>query len=87
MSCSFKQNHKSLDRDYPQLAQVGSVFVYVNKKTTLQIVQTATVTILDMISNIGGTLGLFCGVSILSVVEALYWAGLIFLAKFQSKKD
>jgi len=27
-----------------------------------------------MISNIGGTLGLFCGFSLLSGVEAIYWA-------------
>ena len=38
-------------------------------------VSTATVTIIDMISNIGGTLGLFSGFSILSGVELLYWAG------------
>ena len=37
-------------------------------------VVTATVTLVDMISNIGGTLGLCCGLSVLSVVEAVYWA-------------
>jgi len=35
--------------------------------------RTATVTLVDMISNIGGTLGLFCGFSLLSGVEAIYW--------------
>ncbi len=49
--------------------------VYIDKKSTLKIVLTATVTIIDMISNIGGTLGLFCGVSILSMAEIIYWAG------------
>ena len=42
---------------------------------------TATVTVIDMISNIGGILGLFSGVSVLSLAEAIYWAG-----KFVSKK-
>ena len=27
-----------------------------------------------MISNIGGTLGLFCGFSIISALEVVYWA-------------
>ncbi len=40
----------------------------------MQIVQTATATTIDMISNIGGTLGLFCGFSLLSGVEIVYWA-------------
>ena len=34
---------------------------------------TAAATAVDVISNIGGTLGLFCGISILSVVEMGYW--------------
>ena len=49
--------------------------VYMEKKTTLKIVMTATVTAMDMISNIGGTLGLFCGFSLLSGVEILHWMG------------
>lgn len=48
--------------------------LYIHRKTTMKIVMTATVTIIDMISNIGGTLGLFSGLSILSGVELLYWA-------------
>ena len=39
----------------------------------MKIVETATVTAVDMISNIGGTLGLFTGFSLLSGVEILYW--------------
>ncbi len=49
--------------------------VYVDRHTTLEVVATATVTVIDMIANIGGTLGLFSGFSILSAVELLYWAG------------
>ncbi|TRY80058.1 hypothetical protein TCAL_06773, partial [Tigriopus californicus] len=43
------------------------------RRTALRILKTATVTFIDMLSNIGGTLGLFCGFSILSGVEILYW--------------
>ncbi len=63
---------------------IESIFlvnVWVSKKTTLEMIMTATVTLIDMISNIGGTLGLFCGVSILSGVEILYWAGQIIMGK------
>ncbi len=54
--------------------------VYLDRPKTTVIVQTATVTLVDMISNIGGTLGLFCGFSILSAVEVVYWAGKSLLA-------
>ncbi len=53
----------------------GIIVLFGEQKVTLQIIQTATVTIVDMISNIGGTLGLFCGFSILSLVEVAYWMG------------
>ncbi len=59
---------------------VGLVSVFINKKATLNVVMTATVTVIDMISNIGGTLGLFCGFSILSAAEIVYWIG-VMLAK------
>ena len=48
--------------------------VFISSKSTLCVVQTATVTAMDIISNIGGTLGLFTGVSLLSAVEIFYWA-------------
>ncbi len=66
-----------LPRPLPILESLGAIKVWVDKKTTLEMVVTATVTAIDMISNIGGTLGLFCGVSILSGVEVLFWAGRI----------
>ena len=43
-------------------------------KTTNENVMSASVSTMDMISNIGGTLGLFSGFSILSAVEMAYWA-------------
>ena len=47
--------------------------VIVENQSVLEIRKTATVTIIDMISNIGGTLGLFSGFSILCLLEVLYW--------------
>jgi len=52
---------------------VGRVLSYVESRTHLDIRLTATATVQDMISNIGGTLGLMCGFSILSLAEAVYW--------------
>ena len=51
-----------------------------------RIVVTATVTIIDMISNIGGILGLFSGISVISVVEAIYWFGKYMASSF-TKED
>lgn len=53
---------------------VQSFNLYINQKTTMEIVMTATVSTIDVISNIGGTLGLFLGFSLLSGVELIYWA-------------
>ena len=57
------------------LDNIGLAKVYIDKKSTMKIVKTATVTAVDMISNIGGIMGLFCGVSFLSLAEAIYWMG------------
>ncbi len=42
-------------------------------KFTLRIVKTATMTLADLVCNVGGAMGLFCGFSILSAVEGVYW--------------
>ncbi len=58
-----------------RLENIGLVKVFIDTKSTLKIVMTATVTVVDMISNIGGIMGLFCGISFLSLAEFLYWIG------------
>ena len=45
----------------------------VTRRGTQRILKTATITAIDMISNIGGTLGLFSGFSVLSGLEIIYW--------------
>ena len=57
----------------PDGSSIKYVRIYPEGKTTMKILMTATVTIIDMISNIGGTLGLFSGFSILSGCELIYW--------------
>ena len=47
--------------------------VYVHRKTAMKILVTATISAIDMISNIGGTLGLFSGFSVLSGAELVFW--------------
>ena len=51
------------------------IYVSSESKTLVEIVMTASVSLLDKISNVGGTIGLFTGFSILSAVEILYWTG------------
>ena len=49
--------------------------------------QTATVSVIDMISNIGGTLGLFCGFSLISAVEVAYWMGRVVIGKIEGSRS
>ena len=63
------------------LENLGAARVYVDKRSTIRIVMTATVTVVDVISNIGGVMGLFCGISFLSVAEFVYWMGKLLAAK------
>ena len=52
---------------------VGGLVIEFDRVTATAVTKTAAATPLDMMGNVGGTLGLFCGISILSVVEAAYW--------------
>ena len=53
---------------------IVTIKIFAARKTALRIQRTATMSVIDMISNVGGTIGLFLGFSILSVVEVLFWA-------------
>ena len=54
---------------------------------TIRIVKTATVTPVDIVSNVGGTLGLFSGFSILSGMEIVYWIIVWLFSKNPKPKD
>ncbi len=55
----------------------------------MRVVRTATMTTVDLVSNIGGTLGLFCGMSVLSMVEIVYWVarGVMHSAQGRGKEN
>ena len=53
--------------------EVAGLLIEFDKETTTMIRKTAAATPIDMLANVGGTLGLFCGVSIMSAVEVIYW--------------
>ena len=53
---------------------MGVVNVYMDVSVALEITQTASATLIDVVSNVGGTLGLFSGFSLISAIEIVYWA-------------
>ena len=52
---------------------IGIVNFYFEKSVILQYKRSSRLTVVDMISQIGGLLGVAMGVSLLSVVELVYW--------------
>ena len=52
---------------------IGIINVFFAEKKITKYVTANRMTIFDFISNIGGSLGLAMGISILSVVELIYW--------------
>ena len=63
------------------------VHVYVDGKTVTEIVMSPAATLMDKVSNIGGTLGLFSGFSILSGIEIIYWIVIAIMSKKKSKAE
>jgi hypothetical protein len=43
--------------------------------------------IFDMISAVGGTLGLFTGISVITLVEVIYWSFKVIVAAFSMSKS
>ena len=65
---------------YPNLIEI-----FTETSTALHIIITSSTSLVDMVSNIGGTLGLFAGFSILSGVEILFWGTKFIVGKSGSK--
>lgn len=55
---------------YGNMREVNVTFPH---RTALRMERTAAVTFAGTVSNVGGTLALFCGFSVLSLLEMLYW--------------
>ncbi len=68
---NFKNENISRDElDYERLQQsVSCVYIYFNDLNYVYIEQSPTRLFVDLLSSLGGTLGLFVGVSFLSFVE------------------
>jgi hypothetical protein len=47
------------------------IFIYFDEIKTTEITESPSMTLVDLVANIGGTLGLFIGVSLLSFVEII----------------
>ena len=47
--------------------------IEIAEPTVTNVQRDVKVTFVDQIGTIGGTLGLFCGLSIVSMVEFVYW--------------
>merc|ERR1711994_457787 len=62
------------------------VRIYYDTPTYDRITKDRAAKFVDMLSAIGGTMGLLTGFSIISGVEIIYFAGRIFLKSFMSKK-
>ncbi len=58
----------------------------ISHRGTERILKTATMTAVDMVSNVGGVLGLFSGFSVLSGLEVAYWA-VICMCRRRRKKN
>ncbi len=53
--------------------EVVKLTLQISEPDVLQIKKDKRVTFEDQVSSIGGTLGLFAGASIISLVEAIFW--------------
>lgn len=52
-------------------SSVVSLYIYYDKIENLEITEVASMSAVNLLANIGGTLGLFIGVSVLSFVELI----------------
>jgi hypothetical protein len=59
----------SFSLNYSSVKSIFSIYIYFNELGYTQIVEVPNYTPISLISNIGGTLGLFLGMSLLSFIE------------------
>ena len=71
-------NYNAFEKD------IGIVNVFFAKEHVPQYVKANRWTVFDFLSQIGGSLGLFMGISVISVAEVFYWFVFRFLGKILS---
>ena len=71
--------------DPPVTANLKYVRIFFDTPTFDRIKKDRATKFADMLSAIGGTMGLFTGFSIISGVEILYYVGMIFLNLLKKK--
>ena len=69
-----------------EYAPMRMVQIYFNTPTYDKVVKDVRVTLEAQIGLIGGTMGLFCGFSILSGVEILYYVIMFFMCSLNTSK-
>ena len=63
---------------------IAIVNFYFEKSSILQYKRSSRLTVVDMISQIGGLLGVAMGISLISVVEIVYWITIRLIRNFES---
>ena len=52
---------------------IAKITIEIAEPTVTNVQRDIKVSLVDKIGTIGGTIGLFCGLSIISMVEIVYW--------------
>ena len=68
-----------------QVDNLNIIIVTFNSPLLLQITRDVKINFVGKLSSIGGTLGLFTGFSVMSLIEVFYWAGKIILTTTMMK--
>ncbi len=61
---------------------IAKLTIEIGKPRVMEIVKDIKVTFPDMLGTIGGTIGLFTGLSLISVIEVAYWIYRTIIAYF-----
>ena len=85
-NCEMTHFFFSLIREPDDKAKRMSLNLFFDTHIITQVTLNVKHTFFDKISAIGGTLGLFCGVSMISLLELLYYL-LLFLKRITSRKE
>ena len=92
MICDVSYNHKNSGALPPKMTSmydafeddIGIVNIFFVDSTIKKFITSHKMSVFDYITEIGGSLGLFMGISIISVIEFIYWFLTNFYMGFQN---